>query len=155
MATPAAQAQPPSRRNHRRAVIGMLGVDLIVVLGVVAYLTSPPHRQHDPVHALQQLDAFYLDEAAPAYRQLGLRPGRPALLVVCDDGCRPPAGLDAQLRVSSDIAVARTYALVTETGRLGPGYAVIDSRGNVRYRTFDPGLGQHLKEIEILLERAR
>ncbi len=155
MATPLAPAQQPSRGDRRRAVIGMLGVDLIVVLGVIAYLTSASHRQHDPTHALQQLDAFYLDEAAPAYRRLGLRPGRPALLVVCDNGCRPPARLGAQVRVTRDAAIGRAYGLMTRTGRLGPGYAVIDTRGNVRYRTFDPELGGHRREIHILLERAR
>lgn len=142
------------RGQWRRTVLGVLLVDAIVVLGVAAYLTSDAHRLHDPNQALQQLDAFYLDEPAPGYRRLGLRPGTPALLVFCTN-CQPPSRLAAQVRVIDDVALARRYALRRSSGRLGPGYAVIDARGRVRYRTFDPGLGTHRQEIEILLERAR
>ena len=138
----------------RRTVLGVLLVYVVVVLGVGAYLTSDAHRLHDPNQALQQLDAFYLDEPAPDYRRLGLRPGTPALLVFCTD-CRPPSRLAAQVRVIDSAALARRYALLRNSGRLGPGYAVIDTRGRVRYRTFDPGLGAHRQEIETLLERAR
>lgn len=142
------------RAGRRRSLLGMLIVDLIVAAGVAAYLTSGTHERHDPVHALQQLDAFYLDEPAPAYRELGLRRGEVALIVVCES-CRPPGGLAGQIRVTDDAVIAERYALRTESGRLGPGYAVIDRRGHVRYRTFDPGLGEHRQEIEILVERAQ
>lgn len=125
----------------------------VATAGVAAYLGSEGHSRHDPNHALQQLDAAYLDEPAPAYRELGLQRGRPALVVFCEE-CRPP-DVEAQVHLSDDRSLARRYGLVTEIGRLGPGYAVIDGTGNVRYRTFDPGLSDHEKEIEILLDAVR
>jgi hypothetical protein len=63
--------------------------------------------------------------------------------------------VDAQSRVTDDPELARRYGVVTEGGQLGPGYALIDPAGNVRYRTFDPGLGEHEDEIEILVDSVR
>lgn len=140
-------------RNRRLDLLAAVAAVAVATAGVEAYLGSERHSGHDPNHALQQLDAAYLDEPAPAYRQLALQPGRPALVVFCED-CRRP-DVDAQVRLSDDRSLARRYGLVTEEGRLGPGYAVIDPTGSVRYRTFDPGLSQHEKEIEILLDAFR
>lgn len=145
-------AQGADRRSAptRCEVLTCLAVVLVAVAGVAAYLTSDVHARHDPYHPLQQLDALYLDEPAPGFEALGLRRGRPSVVVFCR-ACDAPE-VDAQVRVSSDRALAGRYGLVTAEGRLGPGYAVIDAEGRVRYRTFDPVLAEHEKEIEILVE---
>lgn len=53
--------------------------------------------------------------------------------------------------MTQDIRAARAYGLAADDGRLGPGYALVDSRGRLRYRTFDPSLQDHAREIAILL----
>ena len=118
--------------------------------GVLGYLTSSAHALHDPVHALQQLDAFYLAELAPGLPELGVEPGRPAVVFFCGDPCDAPPVTGAQLARSSSRQLARQYALVTDQGRVGPGYALVDSAGLLRYRTFDPGL--HQQEIQVLVD---
>lgn len=129
----------------------LVGTSLVAGIGVLSYLGSPAHARHDPFHALQQFDAFYLDEPAPARKELGVQPGRPAVVFFfCDRACDLPAVRGAQVVRSSAPAVARQYALLTENGRIGPGYALIDSTGQLRYRTFDPGL--HESEIQILVD---
>jgi hypothetical protein len=133
------------------AVIGtVLALVLAVGVGLVVLLSSDDHQLHDPVHALQQLDLLYLDEPAPAYQRLGFERGRPALLVVCRACDAPP--VRAQVVVTDDIEIASAYALATRSGRIGPGYAVIDARGHVRYRTFDPRPALHAREIQVLLD---
>ena len=114
------------------------------------YLSSSAHARHDPVHALQQFDALYLDEPAPAAARLDLEPGRPAVVFFCPGPCELPTIGGAQVVRSSDPAVARAYALLREDGRVGTGYALVDRRGRLRYRTFDPGLQQ--QEIQILVD---
>lgn len=126
---------------------------LAASVGVTVYLMSPEHRLHDPFHALQQFDLLYLDEPAPLVRRLGLAPGRPALIVVCER-CAAPS-VDAQVRVTDDVEVARRYGLLTANGRIGPGYAVVDATGMVRYRTFDPAPAAHTEEIAVLLDGVR
>ena len=146
---------PPLERCEQRTrpeAIGAL-VSAVCALGILAYLTSGPHELHDPFHALQQVDLIYLDEPAPGYQALGLQRGRPALVAFCRDCQAPP--VDAQVRVSDRRDVALRYGLVTAEGRLGPGYALIDPAGNVRYRTFDPGLADHAEEVEVLLGAIR
>jgi len=133
-------------------VLGAL-VSGVCAVGVVVYLTSGRHELHDPFHALQQLDLVYLDQPAPGLGELGLRRGRPALVVFCRV-CQAPR-VEAQVRVSDRRDLARSYGLVTADGRVGPGYALIDAEGTVRYRTFDPGLAEHAEEIEVLLEAIR
>ncbi len=135
------------------AVAAVLAVLLAAVVGVTAYLTSAEHRLHDPFHALQQFDLLYLDEPAPLTRHLGLAPRRPALIVVCER-CATPA-VDAQVRVTDDVEVARRYGLLTADGRIGPGYAVVDAAGTLRYRTFDPAPAAHTEEIAVLLDGVR
>ena len=118
--------------------------------GIAAYLASPTHALHDPVHALQQFDAFYLDEPAAGLAELGIQPGRPTVVFFCGQPCDVPAVTGAQVAGSSSVELARQYALVTDDGRIGPGYALVDSAGRLRYRTFDPGL--HQQEIQILVD---
>jgi hypothetical protein len=115
-----------------------------------AWLRTDPWGQGDPTRGLQQLDLLYLDEPAPRYDELDVASGRPALLLVCQ-ACPQPA-VNAQVVRSRDPAVARAYGLLTADGRIGPGYALIDRRGRVRYRTFDAEPAAHAAEIEVLLE---
>ncbi len=146
--------RPPVWPPPAVVLAGVLGVVAVVAAGLLALLSSSGHQLHDPVHALQQLDLLYLDEPAPAYEALGLEPGRPALIVVCA-ACQAPAVTGAQVAVTDDPAVAAAYALATVDGRIGPGYAVVDPAGRVRYRTFDPFVGEHAAEVQILLDALR
>lgn len=141
------------RRKDTGVLTGVTAALLTVGLGMTGYLRSPEHQLHDPFHALQQLDLLYLDQPAPAGDMLGLQRGRPALVVICRR-CDPPR-VDAQVRLTDDPAIARAYGLQRADGRVGPGYAVVDPRGRVRYRTFDPGLRAHDREIRILLNALR
>ena len=144
------RAGRPGAAGQRLRWTGLAVAAVTAVAGVGVYLSSPAHERHDPNHALQQLDLLYLDEPAPGLRQLGIEPGRPAVVVFCPSACALPE-LDAQVVRSTDAALAAHYALV-DAGRVGPGYALIDGRGHVRYRTFDPGLAEHDTEIRILVE---
>lgn len=129
---------------------GVTGVLATVALGLALHVTSATLEGVDP--SLRQIDLLYLDEPAPLVEQLRIQPGRPALIVVCD-GCEAPV-VDAQVRVTDDLEVARAYALA-RGDVAGPGYAIVDSQGQVRYRTFDPGLASHGEEIRILLDAVR
>lgn len=120
---------------------------LVPVAGVVAYWQSPSHSRHDRVHALQQLDLLYLDQPAPGAAELGLRPGRVAVVVVCPRACVLPEVARAQVVRTTDPALARAYAL---SGRRG--YALVDRRLRVRYRTVDPGVSDHRREIQLLVD---
>lgn len=133
---------------RRRAGAAAAGV--LALAGVAAYLGSAAHARHDPEHALQQLDLLYLDEPAPGLARLGVRPGEPAVVVFCA-GCALPELPGVQVVASDDPTLARQYAL-TDRGRVGPGYALVDAAGSVRYRTFDPGLAEHEQEIRLLVE---
>ena len=117
--------------------------------GVAQYALSDAHRRHDPQHGLQQLDLLSLDESAP-----GVAPppdGLPLVLVFCD-GCTPPAVEGARVVVSRDRALARRYGLGVPAS---PGYALVDGDGDVRYRTYDPGLSEHEVEIQVLVDELR
>lgn len=127
-------------------------VAMATTAGVATYLTSPAHELHDPDHAVQQLDLLYLDEPAPGRDRLGVEPGRPALVVFCTDACPLPDLQDAQVVRSTDAELAEQYALRTAGGRVGPGYALVDASGRLRYRTFDPGLALHEPEIQTLVD---
>ncbi|MET9835955.1 hypothetical protein ABZ078_43285 [Streptomyces sp. NPDC006385] len=134
---------------------GLLLTALAAGAGVWGYVRSDAHQLHDPDHALQQLDLLYLDQPAPGAEELGLAPGQAAVVVFCRTRCPLPELPQAQVVRSTDARLARRYALVTESGRIGPGYALIDARGQLRYRTFDPGLADHEQEIGILIDGLR
>jgi hypothetical protein len=141
------------RRLGRVALVAIV-VEAVAVVGVLAYSTSSTHRLGDPVQGLRQLDLLYLDEPAPLPVELGLPVGIPSMVVVC--GCPPPEVSGRVLiRVSEDRAVARAYGLLTTSGRAGPGYALVDTHRRLRYRTFDPGLSDHSREVSVLLEALR
>lgn len=137
----------------RGLAVGLSAAVLIAAVGVAVYLRSPAHVLHSPNHHLQQLDLFYVNEPAPFAEQLGVTPGRVTLLLVCA-ACSAPA-VDADVVTTADAAIARSYGLLTADGRVGPGYAIVDVRGSVRYRTFDPRPGDHGDEIRVLVDNAR
>lgn len=148
---------PPAPTPHRvlaccLAVVAVLGVAL------AGHLASDAHRLADPNPGLRQLDYYYLDEPAPLLDRVGGEPdGRPLLLMVCAD-CEPPTlrdDVDAEVRRTDDLEVARAYGLLTDDGRIGPGYVIVDSGGAVRYRTFDAALGAHGEEVRVLLRGLR
>ena len=126
-------------------------VGAVTTAGVATYLASPAHDLHDPHHGLQQLDMLYLDEPAPGLDRLGVEPGRPAVLVFCPGACPLPQLTDAQVTRSTDPELAQQYALRNAAGRVGPGYALVDASGRLRYRTFDPRLALHEPEIQTLV----
>ncbi len=123
---------------------------LVATLVGVALVGSPTARGRDPAEGLQQLDLLYLHQPAPLADRLDLPAGEPTLLVVCE-GCEAPDVPVATI-TTNDPDVASAYALRRADGRVGPGYALIDSAGVLRYRTFDTGLAQHGQEIRILIE---
>jgi hypothetical protein len=127
---------------------------LVPVAGVVAYVQSPAHSRHDPDHALQQLDLLYLDEPAPDAARLGVTPGRVTLLLFCGT-CEEPKVRGAEVRRVTDPEVAADYALRRRRGAVGPGYALVDGRGHVRYRTYDPEPAEHLREVQPLVDALR
>jgi hypothetical protein len=48
---------------------------------------------------------------------------------------------------------ARSYGMRSpEDGRYPVGYVVVDSKRAIRYRTLDPGVGQHLPEVGTMVE---
>jgi hypothetical protein len=73
--------------------------------------------------------------------------GRPALILFCDPRCATPSVSGAQVVQSDD----PQYVLFTAEGRVGPGNAVVNPDGRLRYRTFDPAPGEHAPEIQILI----
>ncbi|MGI8873187.1 MAG: hypothetical protein ACR2KP_02455 [Egibacteraceae bacterium] len=138
------------REAERSVVIGVAAVIVAVAAGLLLYVVSAAHGSHGPFHALQQLDLLYLDEAVPALDRLELPPNERAVIVVCLD-CQAPS-LRAEVVLTDDEDVARALGLQRASGEIGPGYALVDERGRVRYRTFDPGLSDHEAEIRVLLE---
>jgi len=114
----------------------LAAVAAVATAGVLAYLLSPGYGVA-PNPGLRQLDLLYLDEPAAGLDQLGVTPGQPAVVVFCEASCALPQVEGAQLVRSRDPALAARYALTT-SGRVGPGYALIDPQGRLRYRTFDP-----------------
>ncbi len=129
----------------------LAAVAAVATAGVLAYLLSPGYGVA-PNPGLRQLDLLYLDEPAPGLDQLGVTPGQPAVVVFCEASCALPQVEGAQLVHSSDPALAARYALTTASGRVGPGYALIDADGQLRYRTFDPAPGEHAAEIQVLVD---
>jgi len=65
--------------------------------------------------------------------------------------CPLPQLTDAQVTRSTDPELAQQYALRNAAGRVGPGYALVDASGRLRYRTFDPRLALHEPEIQTLV----
>ena len=126
-----------------RLVLSAVAAVALPVVGVTSYVLSPAHSRHDPVHALQQLDLLYLDEPAPGVPVPA--DGRPVLVLLCA-GCRVPSVERATVLVRPELA--RDYGVTG--GRTG--YALVDRRGHVRYRTVDPDPAAHVREIQTLVD---
>lgn len=141
-------------RCARRRWLALAAVGVVASVGVGAYLTSPD-ADLAPITGLRQLDLLYLDQSAPGLDRLGVKPGRPAVIVFCDPACGRPNVSGAQVVQSSDPELAARYALLTSSGRVGPGYALVDPDGRLRYRTFDPAPARHAEEIQVLVDVVR
>jgi hypothetical protein len=141
--------EPASRRRWRWVGIG--AVAAAAVIGAAIYLMSPG-ADLAPVPGLRQLDLLYLDQPAPGLDRLGVEPGRPAVILFCRSACAEPSVTGAQVVHSGDPELAAQYALLTSSGRVGPGYALVDPAGQLRYRTFDPAPAEHAEEIQILID---
>jgi hypothetical protein len=141
--------EPAARTRRRWAVIAVVAGS--VTAGVGAYWLTPT-RDIAPVQGLRQLDMLYLDEPAPGLAQLGVERGRPAVVLFCAEPCEQPPVTGAQVVESDDADLATRYGLRTREGRIGPGYALVDPDGRLRYSTFDPAPGEHAAEIQVLLD---
>lgn len=102
--------------------------------------------------ALQRLDLFYLNQPAPFRDELQLKSEK-TVLVFCGSCDLPDLRSvpNVLTRRSNDPRIAASYGLLSPYDRVGPGYALVDSRGQVRYRTFDSQPALHAREIRILV----
>lgn len=95
-------------------------------------------------------DILFMDEPAPGLDQLAVAPGRPVVIVFGAEEVLPRIAT-AQLVRCLDPALAWRYAMTTSTGRIGPGYAVIDAAGRMRYLAHDLAPGQWCHRIQRLV----
>jgi hypothetical protein len=100
---------------------------------------------------LPQPDMLFIDEPAPGVDQLTVDPARAVVIVFGAEGCVLPLIAGAQLVRCSDPALAWRYAMTTSTGLIGPGYAVVDAAGQLRYLTHDVAPGERPERIQILV----
>jgi hypothetical protein len=78
---------------------------------------------------------------------------RADLVAVTADGSRPAVmnGI-RRVAVDPDGSLAESFGLNRPIDGGAPvGYVLVDSRGYIRFRTLDPGFGQHTWEIKLLL----
>jgi hypothetical protein len=94
---------------------------------------------------------LFMDEPAPGLDQLRISPGRAVVIVFGAQDCLLPLITGAQLVRCSDPAVARCYAMTTSSGRIGPGYAVVDAAGQLRYLTHDHAASERSERIQALV----
>jgi hypothetical protein len=139
----------PSRPRWRWLSIATAAI--VATVGAALYVMSPD-ADLAPVPGLRQLDLLYLDEPAPGLDPLGVERGRPAVILFCRPACAPPPVTGVQVVHSGDADLAAEYALLTSSGRVGPGYALVDAAGQLRYRTFDPEPAEHAEEIQVLID---
>ncbi|MGH3845771.1 MAG: hypothetical protein ACRDS0_30765 [Pseudonocardiaceae bacterium] len=97
-------------------------------------------------------DMLFIHEPAPGLDRLALRPGQPAVVVFSADQRDLPQVIGCQLVRCADLSLAMEYALATSTGQIGPGYAVIDTAGQLRYLTHHPAPGEHSAQIQMLID---
>ena len=125
-------------------------IGMVITAGSIDYqFRVSPLRSLGPV-GLQRIDLLYLNEPAPARELFDLQ-GQAGVIVFCQ-ACTAPVVERAVVRKVNDLNVAERYGLVTKKGQVGPGYVIIDNRGQVRYQTFDAHLDQHSWEINRLVE---
>ena len=144
------------RGGGTRLVVGTQGLAVALVVGWFAtgHVSAPDD-------GLRQVDVLSLHEKVAGVAAVG---GRRTVVVApstCPAQVRAelalagrPGGLPAEygLVVLADPAVVRALALGRSLTQCLPGYALVDSAGFVRYRTYDPGLADHVDEQRVLLE---
>lgn len=117
-------------------------------------VTQPPGTAtsvREPNLHLPQPDLFFLDEPAPGLDEITVDPDRPVVVVFGARDCVLPLIAGAQLVRCSDPVLAWRYAMTTSTGRIGPGYAVVDAAGQLRYLTHDVAPGERGERIQRLI----
>lgn len=105
-----------------------------------------------PSPHFRQPDMLFMDEPAPGLNQLEVNPGCVVVIVFGAQDCVLPLITGAQLVRCSDPALAWYYAMTTSTGRIGPGYAVVDAAGQLRYLTHDDATGERSQRIQLLVD---
>lgn len=105
----------------------------------------------EPSHHLPQPDLLFLNEPAPGLDQLAVDPGRVVVIVFGAQDCVLPLIAGAQLVRCSDPALAWRHAMMASTGCIGPGYAVVDVAGQLRYLTHDFAIGERGERIQRLI----
>lgn len=137
----------------------VVGVQALTVALVVGWFATG--HASAPDHGLRQLDVLTLHEKVAG---IGLVDGRRTVVIApstCpvqahDEVARVgrPHGLPSEygLVVLQDPALVRALALGRSLTSCLPGYALVDSQGFVRYRSYDPGLADHVDEQLVLLE---
>lgn len=108
-------------------------------------------QRQDPSRHPPKSDILFMDEPAPGLDQLAVSPGRAVVIVFGAADCVLPPIAGARLVRCSDAALAWRYAMTTSTGRIGPGYAVVDAALRLRYLTHDFAPGERCERIQILV----
>lgn len=125
-------------------------VSFVVIIGVINYQWQANKAMVGGSVSLQRLDLLYLNEPAPNLADLEIKSGSKAVVVFCQS-CRLPTVAGAQVVLSKDRTISEAYSLVTSKGRLGPAYIIINTKGHLRYRTYDPDPARHQGEISRLV----
>lgn len=173
----------PHPPRHRSALhVALFNATIVVAIGVYLLRGGPLapdfglqqldmltlREQVPAVRAVEGRPTLYLfagslgtpacrRQLAELVQQRGTSRGLPltvGLVVVTADGTGPPVPA-ARYQADPDGALARALALPRAAGRCAPGYAIVDGRSDVRYRSYDPRYGEHGLEQAILLEEVQ
>ncbi len=98
---------------------------------------------------------LFMDEPAPGLDQLAVDRGRAVVIVFDTEDRALPLVAGAQLVRCSDPAIASRYAMTTSTGRIGPGYAMVDAAGQLRYLTHDVARCERIQILVNALDGSR
>lgn len=104
-----------------------------------------------PATGLPPLDVLFIDEPAPGLDELAMDRGRPVVIIFGANDCVVPQISGAQSVRCAESVLAARYAMTTSAGRVGPGYAVIDAAGQLRYLTHDFAPGERSERIQHLI----
>ncbi len=149
-----------------RRIVALGVAQVAAIAAVAAYATAAPLV---PDSGLEQIDLVSLHQRVPG---VGAVAGKPTLYLApgltTDPKCAAalsrylrsrdtPTGLPNRfgLVVIADGTVVRRLALPRAAAGCHPGYALVDGRGFVRYRTYDGGYPDHTGEQAILLDALR
>lgn len=124
-------------------------VAVLSILGVGLFTNQSDVYLNSDALGLQRIDLLYLNEPAPSLDRFDVANVK-AVIVFCES-CQLPIINGAKVIRNDDPEIADQYALKRTNGQIGPGYAVIDSRGFVRYRTYDTAIHEHAREINRLV----